>query len=263
MAGHLRECGAQVTGGYFADPGFKDVPGVHALGFPIVEIDAGGEFVVTKAANTGGIVDCRTVKEQLLYEIHDPAAYLTPDVVADITETGVVEIGPDRVRVTGVRGHRRPETLKAMLCFAGGWLGEGEISYAGVNAEARARLAGEIIRRRVGEQLALHFDLIGAIASSDPGVLSFIEGDGDQGDRSDQERGWAEPRPGAPRDVRLRVAAAHSDRGLVETLLHEVTALYTCGPAGGGGVRTALTPRLHSTACYLPRALIHPACTML
>ncbi|MEZ4728768.1 MAG: acyclic terpene utilization AtuA family protein [Caldilineaceae bacterium] len=247
MAGHLLECGAQVTGGYFADPGCQEVPDLHNLGFPIVELDADGEFVITKAANTGGIVDGRTVKEQLLYEIHDPAAYLTPDVVADICETEVMEIAPNRVRVTGVRGHARPATLKAMLCYTGGWLGEGEISYAGPNAEARAQLAGEIIQRRVGDQLALRIDLIG--------VLSVFAADGEQR--------WAEQPSGAGRDVRLRIAAAHQERSRVEALLHEVTALYTCGPAGGGGIRTTLTPRLHSTACYLPRALIQPTCTMI
>jgi len=247
IAGHLLECGAQVTGGYFADPGFKDVPAVHDLGFPIVELDADGEFIVTKAAHTGGIVDCRTVKEQLLYEIHDPAAYLTPDVIADISESEVAEIAPNRVRVTGVRGHPRPASLKAMLCWAGGWLGEGEISYAGANAEARARLAADIIRHRIGDPLALRFDLIG--------VQSVFA--------ADQEQGWTTQPPGAAHDVRLRVAAAHTDRSLIETLLHEVTALYTCGPAGGGGIRTTLTPRLHSTACYLPRELIHARWTMV
>lgn len=242
MAGHLLECGAQVTGGYFADPGCKDVPDLHNLGFPIVELASDGDFVITKAANTGGLVDCRTVKEQLLYEIHDPAAYLTPDVIADISATEVTEIAPNRVRVTGVRGHPRPATLKAMLCFDGGWLGEGEISYAGPNAEARARLAGEILQRRLGDQLALRLDLIG--------VVSVFAADG--------EPRWATPNATPARDVRLRVAAANENQRLVEALLHEVTALYTCGPAGGGGIRTTLTPRLHSTACYVPRELIQP-----
>src|SRR5262249_42423471 len=159
MAGHLLECGAQVTGGNFAAPGFKDVPDLHAVGFPIAEIAADGSFTITKADATGGVVNARTVKEQLLYELHDPAAYLTPDVVADISEAGVVEVEENRVAVTGVRGHPRPKTLKATVCFAGGWLGEGEVSYAGPNAEARARLAAEIISQRVGDALRLRFDL--------------------------------------------------------------------------------------------------------
>src|SRR6185369_17218572 len=105
-------------------------------------------------------VNAQTVKEQLLYELHDPQAYLTPDVVADISEAEVMELGPNRVAVTGVRGHRRPKTLKAIVFFPGGWLGEGEISYAGPNAAARARLAADVIRRRMGTALKLRFDLI-------------------------------------------------------------------------------------------------------
>ncbi|MDX2031543.1 MAG: acyclic terpene utilization AtuA family protein [Blastocatellia bacterium] len=240
MAGHLLECGAQVTGGYFADPGFKDVPDLHAVGFPIAEIAADGSFVITKADATGGVVDARTVKEQLLYELHDPAAYLTPDVTADISEAEVSEVGKDRVAVTGVRGHPRPETLKAMVCFSGGWLAEGEISYAGPNAEARARLAAEILRRRIGDALRFRIDLIG--------VLSVF------GD--DSGRALSELAPTAAGDVRVRVAGVHDDRAQAARLLAEVTALYTCGPAGGGGVRTSMTPRLNSTSCLVPRELV-------
>lgn len=242
MAGHLLECGAQVTGGYFADPGFKDVPDLHHVGFPIAEISRDGSFVITKAEPTGGLVNALTVKEQLLYEIHDPAAYLTPDVIADISEAEVHEIGANRVAVTGVRGHRRPDTLKALVCYAGGWLGEGEISYAGPNAEARARLAAEIIRRRLGDALQMRFDLIGALsvfgddhgrAFADVNVLTFGND-----------------------DVRLRVAGVHVDRAQVERLTNEMTALYTCGPAGGGGVRTSITARLNSATCFVPRELV-------
>lgn len=247
MAGHLLECGAQVTGGYFADPGFKDVPDLHAVGFPIAEIAADGSFVITKADATGGVVDARTVKEQLLYELHDPAAYLTPDVVADISDAEVEEVGKNRVAVTGVRGHPRPETLKVTVCFAGGWLVEGEISYAGPNAEARAWLAAEIIRRRIGDAMRLRFDLIGVIS---------VFGD----DRGDALSALS---ASDARDVRLRVAGVHTDRLQVERLLGEVTALYTCGPAGGGGVRTSITPRLNSVSCFMPRELVPATFTIL
>jgi hypothetical protein len=108
MAGHLLECGTQVTGGYFADPGYKDVPGMARLGFPIAEIDREGRCVITKPPGTGGVVDERTVKEQLLYEIHDPAAYRTPDVVADLSAARVVAVGPDRVALEDIAGHPRP-----------------------------------------------------------------------------------------------------------------------------------------------------------
>src|SRR5215217_6927196 len=123
LVGHLLECGAQVTGGYFADPGVKDVPGMDAIGYPIAEVAADGSFVITKPDGTGGLVDRRTVTEQVLYEIHDPAAYLTPDVVLDLTEVELREIGPDRVRLHGARGKPAPETLKATVCFDGGLLG--------------------------------------------------------------------------------------------------------------------------------------------
>jgi hypothetical protein len=247
MAGHLLECGAQVCGGYFADPGVKDVPGLAQVGFPIVEMHADGRFVVTKAADTGGRVDRQTVTEQLLYEIHDPAAYLTPDVTADICDTELAQLGPDRVEVRGVRGHARPPTLKATLCYEGGWLAEGEISYAGPNAAARARLAAQVVRERLGElglgHLPLRADFIG--------VASVFA--------DDAGRWWDAHPPLQADDVRLRVAAASDDRAHAEAVTREVLALYTCGPAGGGGVRTQLTPRLASDSCFVPRDWLSPA----
>jgi hypothetical protein len=248
MAGHLLECGAQVCGGYFADPGLKDVPGLASVGFPIVEMQADGRFVVTKAHATGGRVDARTVKEQLLYEIHDPCAYLTPDVVADIGEAEVREVGADRVEVSGVRGHPRPATLKATVCFDGGWLAEGEISYAGPNAAARAKLAGEVVRDRLQQlglgRLPLRRDLIG--------VASVFA--------DDAGRWWDGAHGGLPpvQDVRLRVAGASAERADADAIVREVLALYTCGPAGGGGVRTQVTPRLSSESCYVPREWLSP-----
>ena len=163
MVGHLLECGAQVTGGYFADPGFKDVATPENIGYPIAEIDDQGQFIIGKAAG-GGLVDRRTVTEQLLYEVHDPAAYLTPDVIADISNASLVELGNDRVRVDGVIGHARPELLKVTICYDGGWLGEGEISYYGPDALARARLAGEIVRKRSPSDLRIRCDVIGVLS---------------------------------------------------------------------------------------------------
>lgn len=246
MAGHLLECGAQVAGGYFADPGVKDVPDLAHVGFPIVEMHADGHFVVTKAADTGGCIDRRTVTEQLLYELHDPAAYLTPDVVADISGVQLHDAGRDRIEVRGIRGHARPATLKATVCHEGGWLGEGEISYAGPNATARAKLAADIVRERLRSQGLAHLrvrcDLIG--------VASVF---------ADDDGRWTDAcaLPEAP-DVRLRVAAASPERADAELLAREVLALYTCGPAGGGGVRTAVTPRLGSESCFVPREWLAP-----
>jgi hypothetical protein len=126
-------------------------------------------------------------------------------------------------------------------------LAEGEISYAGTNAEARARLAAEIIRRRVGAAMQLRFDLIG--------VLSVFG--------NDRGNALSALQASDARDVRLRVAGVHADRVQVERLLGEVTALYTCGPAGGGGVRTSMTPRLNSVSCFVPRELVPATFTIL
>lgn len=240
MAGHLLECGAQVSGGYYADPGFKDVPGLARLGYPIAEIDADGHCVITKPPGSGGRIDEHSVKEQLLYEVHDPTAYLTPDVVADIGNATVLQLGPDRVQLHGVRGHARTSTLKVNVCHENGWLAEGEISYAGPRAEARARLAAEVLRERLQGLGPLRFDLIG---------VASIFGD-------DAGRWLADAPPGGARDVRLRVALNHEERTAAERLPREVTALYTCGPAGGGGVRTALRPRLGTVSCLVPREAI-------
>lgn len=237
MAGHLLECGAQVSGGYFADPGMKEVPGLEDVGFPITEIFADGSCIVSKAARTGGLVDERTVKEQLLYELHDPAAYLTPDVVADITGAVVTQVGPDQVRLSGVRGHPRPATLKANVFFDGGWFGEGEISYAGPNAEARARLAMAVMQKRMGPHLPLRFDLMG---------VSSILGD-------DGNRLLGTAAVGQATDVRLRVAGQHLELAVVDQLLRELTALWTGGPAGGGGVRVAKRQRLSTQSCLIAR----------
>jgi hypothetical protein len=239
MAGHLLECGSQVTGGYFADPGFKDVPDLHNVGFPIADIAADGSCVIGKADATGGLVTERTVKEQLLYEVHDPAAYLTPDVTADITQAEVRTVGPDRVALTGVRGSARPQRLKATVCYEGGWLAEGEISYAGAGAERRALLAADVLRRRL-EGLQLRVDLVGALSAF-----------ADDGGRMLASRG-----AGDATDVRLRVAAAHRDRAEADRLTREVTALYTCGPAAGGGVRTSVRSRLESMSCFVPREAV-------
>lgn len=242
MAGHLLECGAQVTGGYFADPGYKEVPDLARVGYPIVEIDENGDFEIGKSEPTGGIIDTRTVTEQLLYELHDPAAYLTPDVVADITQAEVRQTGDNRVAVSGISGHARPARLKANIFYEGGWLAEGEISYAGPRAGARARLAMEILKQRL-PQLNIRFDLIG--------VLSVFGDDG--GACLDRLDAGTLAQAG---DVRLRAACTHEDRHSAALLLREVVALYTCGPAGGGGVRTSLRSRLNATSCEVPRESI-------
>ena len=249
LAGHLLECGAQVTGGYFADPPGKTVPGMAEIGYPLAEVDALGGVVITKPAGSGGRVDRLTVTEQILYEIDDPAAYLAPDVVLDLTAVTVEEIGRDRVRVTGARGKPQPATLKATVCVDGGVLGEAEISYAGPNAVARAQLAAEIVTGRMrlrAPDLKIRTDAIGLVS-----VLGEDAG------------AFARKLNAAPQDVRLRFAAQSADRAAVELLLDEVEALYCAGPAGGAGVRRHLTPRLASASCLIERKYARPTVTML
>src|SRR5262245_39344255 len=146
--GHLLECGAQVTGGYFADPGFKDVPRPWDLAFPIAEVEPDGSAVLTKAAASGGAINLMTVKEQLLYEVHDPGFYITPDVVVDFTTTRLEQMGADRVRVTNISGKPRTSTLKVSIGCTEGFIGEDMFFYAGPGALRRARLAKQILEER-------------------------------------------------------------------------------------------------------------------
>ncbi|QDO96142.1 DUF1446 domain-containing protein [Ferrovibrio terrae] len=245
LVGHLLECGPQVSGGYFADPGCKDAPDLDRLGYPIAEVQADGKAVITKPAGSGGVVDLRTVKEQVLYEIHDPAAYLTPDVILDLTEVELAQQGPDRVRVTGARGHARPATLKATVCFEAGWFAEAEISYAGPNATARARLAIDIIRKRMAvlqPDLSIRADIIGVVSSF--------------GDSAGHDLAAATTEAD---DLRVRFATRHTDADVAKLLLAEVEALYVAGPAGGGGVRRHLVPQLASASCLIERDLVSPS----
>jgi hypothetical protein len=238
LAGHLLECGMQVTGGYFADPPYKNVPDLAHCGFPLAEVDESGGFVVTKLDSAGGVVDGRTVREQLCYEVHDPAAYLTPDVVADFSNVTVEEIGPNRVRVAGARGLARPDTLKVTVGFDGGFQGEAGISYSGPGAQQRALLAREILDERLNRFLALpgrlRIDLIG---------MNSIHA-------------TAIERPTDTQDVRVHVTYAAGDRDPVETAMWEVESLLCCGPAGGGGFRGQISPKVETRSALIPRDMI-------
>lgn len=219
LVGHLLECAGQVTGGYFADPGFKDVPDLARLGFPFADVTRDGVATLGKVAGSGGRLTGATCKEQLLYEILDPAAYYQADVIADFTGAIVEELGEDRVRVSGGAGRQRPGTLKVSIGYRDGFIGEGQISYAGPGAEGRARLALEIARERlslIGAQVSdLRLDLIGVDASN----------------RTEARRNDPEPR-----EVRARLSGRAATQGEAERIGAEIEALYTNGPSGGGGV---------------------------
>ena len=237
LVGHLLECAGQVSGGYFADPGFKDVPDLAGLGFPVAEVPAHGPTVITKVPGSGGAVTLATCKEQLLYEIQDPAAYVTPDVTADFTEVSMAEAGADRVAVDGAKGRSRPVSLKVSLGYRDGYIGEGQISYAGAGAVDRARQAGEIVLKRLVRRGIsagnIRCDLIGVDALHGPSLsASRVEG---------------------PYEVRLRVTA-HVDRAIDAGWVgHEVEALYTNGPAGGGGVTKQVREVLSIASTFVDR----------
>ncbi|WP_257249747.1 acyclic terpene utilization AtuA family protein [Burkholderia cepacia] len=242
VVGHLLECAGQVTGGYFADPGYKDVPNLARLGFPIGEVAADGSVVITKVPHAGGRVSAATCKEQLLYEIHDPARYLQPDVVADFTQVAVAEEAADRVRVTGGRGTARPDTLKVSVAYVDDWIGEGQISYGGPGALERARLALGIVRERLAltgvAATELRFDLIGVDAL--------------YGDATPAVRG-------EPAEVRVRVAGRAASAGEAARIGNEVETLYTNGPAGGGGAFKSTREVIAVQSVLLPRAAVTPS----
>jgi Acyclic terpene utilisation family protein AtuA len=235
LVGHLLECAGQVTGGYFADPGVKDVRDLARLGFPIAEVDADGSAVITKVPGSGGQVTAATCKEQLLYEIHDPAAYVTPDVVADFSQVRVSDLGNDRVGVDGASGRERPATLKVSVGQFDGWIGEGQISYGGPGAVARGRLAGEIVRERLQllgvTPLELRIDLIGQDALHATRI-----------DRVSHSY-----------EIRLRVSARTASAADAWRVAREVESLYTNGPAAGGGASTSARQVLAIRSTLVPR----------
>jgi hypothetical protein len=147
--GHLLECGPQVTGGYFADPGFKDIPDPWDLGLPIAEVESDGSAIITKPSGCGGAVNLMTVKEQIFYEVHDPSAYITPDVIVDFTSARLEQVGPDRVRVAGIAGKPRPSMLKVSIACKEGFIGEDMFFYAGPGALRRAELAKQMLEERL------------------------------------------------------------------------------------------------------------------
>ncbi|MEN3930553.1 acyclic terpene utilization AtuA family protein [Microvirga sp. W0021] len=240
VTGHLLECGGQITGGYFADPGKKDVPDLARLGFPIAEISEDGTTIITKVEGSGGMVTPATCKEQMLYEIHDTYNYLTPDVTADFTKVTFTQDGKDRVRVEGATGRARPDTYKVSVGYIDSYVGEGQISYAGPGALARAKLALEIVKERLKimnvKTSELRFDMIG--------VNSI------HGDKLSQAP--------EPYEVRIRVTGRTEDMKEAVRIGNEVETLYTNGPAGGGGATKSARQIVAMVSALMPRSKTAP-----
>lgn len=239
--GHLLECAGQLTGGYFADPGRKEVANMAWLGFPFADVATGGEATLGKVDGTGGAISVANAKEQLLYEVTDPFAYLTPDVIADFSRVTLREVGPNRVEVSGAHGKGRPAQLKVSVGYHAGFVGEGEIAYAGPNAVARAKLAGGIVRERLEGQFSeMRVDLIGSTS---------LHGRAFDGSEN-------------PYEVRLRVAARANTSEIAALVGEEVEALYTNGPAGGGGARKYVHEQIGIVSTFIERERVQSQVTV-
>jgi hypothetical protein len=279
LVGHLLECAAQVTGGYIADPGHFDVPDLPRVGFPLAEVAADGTAVITKLPGTGGRVDRLTCTAQLLYEVEDPSRYLQPDVVGNFSgvqfavaaATGAPATPPeptaaatpataaahpfggvtgstpvrDRVAVSGASGHPRPDQLKVTLGCRDGFVGEGQISYAGPGARARGELALSILEHRLAvaglAELEHRAELLGVNAMHGPHL---------GGDRE-------------PYEVRVRLVVRCASRAQAERVGQEVEALYLNGPAGGGGVTQSVREVVAAASALMPRSAVQPLCQVL
>jgi Acyclic terpene utilisation family protein AtuA len=230
VAGHLLECGAQATGGLWCNWQETDL---SDIGYPLAEIEADGSFVLTKPAGTSGRVNRETVSEQLLYEVGDPSAYLTPDVTADFTSVTLSELGGERVRVSGARGRAAPASYKVSIAYRDGFMASGTLVIAGPGAAAKGRRCGEILLerlRRVGiEPEHSHIECLGS-GDSLPGVL---------------------PRPADDPEVVLRVAVHDARRAVVERFTKEFAPLVTSGPPGVTGYTTG-RPTVREVFAYWP-----------
>jgi Acyclic terpene utilisation family protein AtuA len=243
VIGHLFECAGQLTGGYFADPPYKVVPDLHRLGFPIAELQADGETVITKVEDSGGLVSPATCAEQMLYEVHDPANYIEADVIADLSDVGFDQVGPNRVAVTGViKGKPKPELLKVNLGVREGYMAEGTIFYAGPGALERAQLAADVIRKRLElvthlKATALRFDFIGVNSLYGPPEKQLNH---------------------VPWEVGLRVAGRTQSSSEAWKIMHELETIDNNGPAGiARGLRKEETREIlgyYST--FIPRGRV-------
>jgi hypothetical protein len=216
IAGHIIECGAQATGGN-CQVDWQSIPDMAGIGYPIVEAEPDGSFSVTKHRAAGGRVSTHTVKEQLLYELGDPARYITPDCAADFTSIRLADAGPDRVRVSGIRGGPRPPTLKLSIAYAAGWKAIGTVVYSWPQALEKARSADAIVRARL-RQLGLEFD---AIHTEYFGANAC--------------HGAAAPPNPDPPEVQLRIGVRGQDRQAVDRFTRELIPLVLNGPPGATG----------------------------
>ena len=237
VAGHLIECGAQATGGLWCN--WREAPDCADVGYPIAEIESDGRFRLTKPEGSGGAVNCETASEQLLYEVGDPAAYLTPDVTADFTSVTLSSVAKDVVEISGARGKPATDSYKVSIAYRDGFTSSGMLLIAGPEAASKAHRCGEIILerlRRAGADLqATNIECLGTGASA-PGVLPAAN----------------------PPEVVLRVTARDSRRAAVERFTKEFAPLVTSGPPGVTGYTTG-RPTVREVFAYWPALIAKSA----
>ena len=233
IAGHIIECGAQASGGN-CQYDWQNIPDLANVGFPIVEAEPNGEFVVTKHDGTGGRVNIQSVKEQLLYEMGDPHAYITPDVVADFTSINVMPDGENRVKVFGIKGKPNTEFYKVSIAYSSGWKAVGTLVYAYPDAYEKAKAADKILRARL-EKLGLKFDVI---------LTEFVGVNATHGHLA------GEPSPDIP-EVQLRFGVRGQNKTDVERFTKELAPLILTGPPAVTGFAGG-RPKVEEIMAYFP-----------
>jgi hypothetical protein len=240
VAGHILECGAQATGGLWCN--WRDLTDLGNVGYPIAEIEADGSFVIGKPPGSGGAVNIETVSEQLLYEVGDPAAYLTPDVVADFTSVALSQTGPDAIRITGARGRPATDTYKVSIAYRDGFMSSGTLVLLGPDAVAKARLAGQMILQRLARAGVTpersNIEVLGA-GDVVPGVIGAAS---------------------EPPEVVLRVSVHDGRKAAVERFSKEFAPLVTSGPPGVTGYTTGRPP-VREVFAYWPALVAKNAVT--
>jgi hypothetical protein len=250
VAGHILECGGQASGGNFS-AGWRSVPDMARIGFPIAEAGRDGSVVITKHEGTGGLVSVQTVTEQLLYEIGDPAQYITPECVADFTTIRLAQEGANRVRISGVRGRPNTEFYKVSMAYSDGYTAIGSLTYAWPDALEKARAADAILRTRLAD-LGLSFEEIRtefAGLSSCHGPLSTMPADVND-----------------INEVVMRIGVRGPDRKQVERFGMEIAPLILTGPpavTGFAGGRPKPSEVIAYWPALIPKALVTPEVTIV
>jgi len=242
LVGHLMECSCQVSGGNFCIPGLKDVECLWNIGYPYADVSEDGTAYISKVEGTGGRVDVQTCTEQLMYEIHDPARYITPDCVADFSAVHFEEAGKDRVKVMGATGKKKTDTLKVSVGYKDGYMGTAGLSFGGPKCYERTVLAAETLERIIQRDYKLKEYKIDII-----GYNSLFP--------RDYSIGF--PNGAEPLELRLRVAAKSDNRETIELIANEVDTFTIGGPANCGGLERNVKELVSVLSILIPRDDIH------